>query len=63
MLQEIGSTVDNVGEEEELHGLADEVGSTRWAPGIAFTRSLKEHVHEDLGPGKSWALGDGLHRG
>jgi hypothetical protein len=36
---------------------------TRWAPGITFTRSLKEHVHEDLGLGKRWAPGDVLHRG
>ena len=62
-LQEIGSTMDEVGEGEGLHGLADEVGSTRWAPGITFTRSLKEHVHEDLGLGKRWAPGDVLHRG
>ena len=61
----VGSTGDGVGEGEGLHGLDDEVGSTRWAPGITFTKSSgelhvelhEEKLHGELGKTRPGVVG------
>ena len=47
--------MDELGEGEGLHGLVNEVGSRN------HEHEHEEHFHKDLGPGKRWAPGDGLH--